>query len=373
MEYLNNLLNSNTQSGGVYAVSMHQLNQILQLSSAYFNRFDDNTKQQYIKLFGFTPLSLLKGHSSSKMPQYRERFIFLIYLQFIVLLMMNNTAGMTEQEVLEYLRKLCKKFNIDINNPICSRIRNALSGISSPPSSSRVPPPSGTPPSSSRVPPPSGTPPSSSRVPPPSGTTPPSETPPPRGIPFTSSETPPPRGIPFTSSETPPPRGIPFTSSETPPPRGNTDGDNDGNNDGNNDTPDNNNTDGNDTPDGNNISETELHNIYNNNLNNQGNFSRKKLVKLIINNQIIREILGFPENLHLKDLTPGTELNIIYSTYMTTNDIEDENQITFDEFKRIINCGKNRDKTNNNFDCTNHQNGGSYNNIDITNTLQDIF
>ena len=75
MEYLNNLLNSNTQSGGVYAVSMHQLNQTLQLSSAYFNRFDENTKQQYIKLFGFTPLSLLKGHNSSKMPQYRERFI----------------------------------------------------------------------------------------------------------------------------------------------------------------------------------------------------------------------------------------------------------------------------------------------------------
>ena len=153
MEYLNNLLNSNTQSGGVYGVSMHQLNQILQLSSAYFNRFDDNTKQQYIKLFGFTPLSLLKGHSSSKMPQYRERFIFLIYLQFIVLLMMNNTVGMSEHEVLEYLRKLCKKFNIDINNPICSRIRNALSGISSPPSSSRVPPLSGTtPPSETPLP-----------------------------------------------------------------------------------------------------------------------------------------------------------------------------------------------------------------------------
>ena len=52
MEYLNNLLNSNTQSGGVYDVSMHQLNKILQLSSAYFYRFNDKTKQEYIKLFG---------------------------------------------------------------------------------------------------------------------------------------------------------------------------------------------------------------------------------------------------------------------------------------------------------------------------------
>ena len=129
MEYLNNLLNSNTQSGGVYAVSMHQLNQILQLSSAYFNRFDDNTKQQYIKLFGFTPLSLLKGHSSSKMPQYRERFIFLIYLQFCVLLMMNNTAGMeTKEEVLKYLSKLCKEFNISKDNKICKNINDALTG-----------------------------------------------------------------------------------------------------------------------------------------------------------------------------------------------------------------------------------------------------
>ena len=127
MEYLNNLLNSNTQSGGVYGVSMHQLNQILQLSSAYFNRFDDNTKQQYIKLFGFTPLSLLKGHSSSKMPQYREKFIFLIYLQFCVLLMMNKTAGMSEQEVLKYLSKLCVKFNVDSNNSICSKIKDAFS------------------------------------------------------------------------------------------------------------------------------------------------------------------------------------------------------------------------------------------------------
>jgi hypothetical protein len=127
MEYLNNLLNSNTQSGGVYAVSMHQLNQILQLSSAYFNHFDDNTKQQYIKLFGFTPLSLLKGHSSSKMPQYRERFIFLIYLQFCVLLMMNNTVGMeTKEEVLEYLSKLCTEFKIDDKNPICSKIKEML-------------------------------------------------------------------------------------------------------------------------------------------------------------------------------------------------------------------------------------------------------
>ena len=132
MEYLNNLFNSNTQSGGVYAVSMHQLNQILQLSSAYFNRFDDNTKQEYIKLFGFTPLSLLKGHSSSKMPQYRERFIFLIYLQFCVLLMMNNTAGMeTKEEVLEYLSKLCKEFKISPDNKICKNINDALSGSTS--------------------------------------------------------------------------------------------------------------------------------------------------------------------------------------------------------------------------------------------------
>jgi len=140
MEYLNNLLNSNTQSGGVYAVSMHQLNQTLQLSSAYFNRFDENTKQQYIKLFGFTPLSLLKGHNSSKMPQYRERFIFLIYLQFIVLLMMNKTSGMNENETLKYLSKLCVKFNVDSNNSICSKIKNSLSEISSPPPSGRNPP-----------------------------------------------------------------------------------------------------------------------------------------------------------------------------------------------------------------------------------------
>ena len=131
MEYLNNLLNSNTQSGGVYAVSMHQLNQILQLSSAYFNRFDVNTKQQYIKLFGFTPLSLLKGHSSSKMPQYREKFIFLIYLQFIVLLMMNKTSGMNENDTLKYLSELCKKFNISPDNKICKNIRDALSGSTS--------------------------------------------------------------------------------------------------------------------------------------------------------------------------------------------------------------------------------------------------
>jgi hypothetical protein len=132
MEYLNNLFNSNTQSGGVYGVSMHQLNQILQLSSAYFNRFNDKTKQQYIKLFGFTPLSLLKGHSSSKMPQYRERFIFLIYLQFCVLLMMNNTAGMeTKEEVLEYLSKLCKEFKISPDNKICKNINDALNGSTS--------------------------------------------------------------------------------------------------------------------------------------------------------------------------------------------------------------------------------------------------
>jgi hypothetical protein len=127
MEYLNNLLNSNMQSGGVYTVSMVQLKQILQLSSAYFNSFDDKTKQDYIKLFGFTPLSLLKGHNSSKMPQYRERFIFIIYLQFCVLLMMNNTTGMkTQEEVLEYLSKLCVKFKIDDKNPVCSKIKEML-------------------------------------------------------------------------------------------------------------------------------------------------------------------------------------------------------------------------------------------------------
>lgn len=156
MEYLNNLLNSNTQSGGVYAVSMHQLNQILQLSSAYFNRFDDNTKQQYIKLFGFTPLSLLKGHSSSKMPQYRERFIFLIYLQFCVLLMMNNTAGMkTKEEVLEYLDKLCTEFKIDNKNPICSKIKDSLkhSSASSTASSTTPTDSSTTPPTDSSTPP----------------------------------------------------------------------------------------------------------------------------------------------------------------------------------------------------------------------------
>ena len=139
MEYLNNLLNSNTQSGGVYAVSMHQLNQILQLSSAYFNRFDDNTKQQYIKLFGFTPLSLLKGHSSSKMPQYRERFIFLIYLQFCVLLMMNKTSGMDKNETLKYLGELCENFDISPDNKICKNIRDSLNG-STPPRDDTPPP-----------------------------------------------------------------------------------------------------------------------------------------------------------------------------------------------------------------------------------------
>ena len=131
MEYLNNLLNSNTQSGGVYAVSMHQLNQILQLSSAYFNSFNDKIKQDYIKLFGFTPVSLLKGGSSSKMPQYRERFIFLIYLQFCILLMMNKTAGMDKNETLKYLGELCKKFNISGDNKICKNIKDALTGSTS--------------------------------------------------------------------------------------------------------------------------------------------------------------------------------------------------------------------------------------------------
>ena len=96
-------------------------------------------------------------------------------------------------------------------------------------------------------------------------------------------------------------------------------------------------------------------------------FTRKSLIRLLTATNDdgikIRQLFGFPENMNKSQFNTGTEFNKIFANILTTvgtdekdmsmsAPVSDENDISFEEFKRFVECGTYRDKnTDDNFNC----------------------
>jgi len=98
-------------------------------------------------------------------------------------------------------------------------------------------------------------------------------------------------------------------------------------------------------------------------------FTRKSLIRLLTSTNEdgikVRELFGFPGNMNKSQFNTGTKFNKIFANILTTvgrdeNDmnmsvpVSDENDISFEEFKRFVECGTYRDQnTGDNFNCIN--------------------
>ncbi len=95
-------------------------------------------------------------------------------------------------------------------------------------------------------------------------------------------------------------------------------------------------------------------------------FTRKNLVQLLISKDTygtqIRRLFGLPDNVTLSQFNTGTDINKIFATILTTLAVDsqnnsaplaDENNISFEEFKKFVQCGTYRDKTTADFNCKN--------------------
>ena len=98
-------------------------------------------------------------------------------------------------------------------------------------------------------------------------------------------------------------------------------------------------------------------------------FTKKSLIRLLTSTNEdgikIRQLFGFPANMNKSQLTTGSEINRIFDNILTTIGIDarnantsaplsDENNISFVEFKKFVECGTYRDKnTSDNFNCIN--------------------
>lgn len=98
-------------------------------------------------------------------------------------------------------------------------------------------------------------------------------------------------------------------------------------------------------------------------------FTKKSLILLLTSTNEdgtkIRELFGFPANMNKSQLNTGSEFNKIFANILTTIGIDtlsantsaplsDENNISFVEFKKFVECGTYRDKnTTDTFNCIN--------------------
>lgn len=98
-------------------------------------------------------------------------------------------------------------------------------------------------------------------------------------------------------------------------------------------------------------------------------FTKKSLIRLLTSTNEdgakIRELFGFPANMKKSQLNTGSEFNKIFANILTTIGIDtldentsaplsDENNISFVEFKKFVECGTYRDKnTTDTFNCIN--------------------
>ena len=116
-------------------------------------------------------------------------------------------------------------------------------------------------------------------------------------------------------------------------------------------------------------------------------FTKKSLIRLLTSTNEdgikIRQLFGFPANMNKSQLTTGSEINRIFDNILTTIGIDarnantsaplsDENNISFVEFKKFVECGTYRDKnTSDNFNCINIKPPVSTNNDPTNNESRD--